>query len=340
MATKEQEQTAERVQMTFLRGTLGLHANGSGAADEVIRAETGCERLRDRWTKLKLGYWRRLFVAPETRLLRKVAEFRWQERITSGGVGYGSIGWMATAETSLSAMGLDAFWRAPSNAADMELADWRSLTYEAVNAASDTARATRMTNMTSASTYMVVKEWGINTEQYSASTGEIGRLGQHVPERYLDDRTDLKGTRLKLLCRLGCLPIMDRVGREVHPKWAKETRTCFACNGGSVEDVRHFIMDCPSYSAQRGRMFEDVRRSMERSLGPGDGNNFDDMGSTGQYHVILGKRIGDPSVEDRIDRTVKTYLRKAWNTRSIITTSINNVLGTNYDVFKRDSSTI
>ena len=29
---------AETVQMTFLRGTLGLHANGSGVANEVVRA--------------------------------------------------------------------------------------------------------------------------------------------------------------------------------------------------------------------------------------------------------------------------------------------------------------
>jgi len=36
---------AEAVQMTFLRGTLGLHANGGGVADEVVRAEVGCERL-------------------------------------------------------------------------------------------------------------------------------------------------------------------------------------------------------------------------------------------------------------------------------------------------------
>ena len=43
---------AERVQTTFLRGTLGLHANGSGVADHVVRAEAGVEPLADRWAKL------------------------------------------------------------------------------------------------------------------------------------------------------------------------------------------------------------------------------------------------------------------------------------------------
>ena len=48
--------------MTFLRGTLGLHENGSSVADEVIRAEVGAE--------LKLGYWRRILTARPGRLLR------------------------------------------------------------------------------------------------------------------------------------------------------------------------------------------------------------------------------------------------------------------------------
>jgi hypothetical protein len=68
------------VQTTFIKGTLGLHANWSGVSNEVVRAEVGAERIQDRWAKLQLGYWRRLFKAPRTRLLRKVADFRWAER--------------------------------------------------------------------------------------------------------------------------------------------------------------------------------------------------------------------------------------------------------------------
>jgi hypothetical protein len=58
---------AESVQCTFLRGTLGLHANGSGVADDALRAEAGCERLEDRWAKLKMGYWRHGLLAPPLR---------------------------------------------------------------------------------------------------------------------------------------------------------------------------------------------------------------------------------------------------------------------------------
>ena len=92
---------AEQVQMVFLRGVLGLHANGSGVSDAVIRAEVGCEPLADRWAKLKLGYWRRIFNAEGGRLLRHVGEFRHTEWVASGGRGYGRRGWMRTAHNQL-----------------------------------------------------------------------------------------------------------------------------------------------------------------------------------------------------------------------------------------------
>ena len=109
----------------------------------------------------------------------------------------------------------------------------------------------RMTTLTSTADYASLKDWGVNTEEYSAFTGEEGRLGQHVPERYLDDRDNLKGTRLKMLCRTGALPVMRRVGRELDPAWPPESRVCFACNKEVVEDIHHFLMDCPAYHFKR-----------------------------------------------------------------------------------------
>ena len=48
--------------------------------------------------------------------------------------------------------------------------------------------------------------------------------------------------------------------------------------------------------------------------------------------MILGKRIGDPVAEDRIDAVVKRYLTKAGNLRAGVTARINAVLGTAYDL--------
>ena len=319
----------ESVQTTFLRGVLGLHANGSGVADDTLRAEAGCERIQDRWTKLTLGYWRRIFSAPDGRLLRVVAEARHVEHTRSGGAGFGSLGWMPSAKRVLMVAGLGSYWHDTAAVVDKTAEHWRDLTHTAVNAGSDASRQARMTGMPSTQTYMHIKEWGENTEPYSFSSGEVGRLGQHVPERYLDDRACLKGTRLKLLCRLNCLPLMDRVGREAKPKWAKASRVCFECGGGVVEDVHHFLMVCPSYAAKRAGLLQRVERIMRNPNVP----DFNAMDPKGQGRILLGRRFGNPDAENSIDRLVKRFLTKAWNLRAGLTAHINTVMGTAYDVF-------
>jgi hypothetical protein len=323
---------AESVQCTFLRGTLGLHANGSGVADDALRAETGCERLEDRWAKLKMGYWRRLFDAEPDRLLHIVATFRHREHVISGGQGYGSKGWMPTAKVVLSAAGLTDYWDDPQKAARECDHSWKARVYRAVETVADSNRAARMAGMPSVQTYNKIKEWGPNDKAYCFSVGEEGRPGRLVPERFLDDRTCLKGTRLKLLCRLNCLPVMDRVGREAKPKWPKQSRVCFACGSDTVENIHHFIMDCPRYTAKRTGLATQVRRILARSTGDLTATAFAEMGSSAQCEVLLGRRIGDPVAEDRIDAAVKRYLTKTWNMRADVTARINAVLGTAYDV--------
>jgi hypothetical protein len=215
-------QKAEGVQLKFLRVTLGLHKNGSGVTNEVVRAEAGCERLQDRWAKLRLGYWRRVFMAPNGRLLRDVVEFRRREWIASGGRGWGSRGWMPSIKATLYQHGLGKYWVDPRSAAIMAKPKWKDVVYAAVDASADSDRAAAISKKPSAAAYITLKEWGPNPLNYSFSVGESGKLGQHVPERYLDDRNNLKGTRLKMLCRLGCLPLMNRVGREARPPWPRE----------------------------------------------------------------------------------------------------------------------
>jgi hypothetical protein len=94
--------------------------------------------------------------------------------------------------------------------------------YEAVDATSNAERAARMASLPSTRAYAQKKEWGVNMSQ--------------------SDRGDLKGTRLKMLCSMGCLPVMDRVGREAR-RWPKEARTC---------------LECPAYAGHRARMVDGV----------------------------------------------------------------------------------
>jgi hypothetical protein len=207
---------------------------------------------------------------------------------------------------------------------------WKDQVYAAVEEASDSARRVEMASLPSAADYVGMKEWGVNKPEYSFSVGEEGRLGQRVPERYLDDRDCLKGTRLKMQCRLGCLPVMDRVGREAKPAWRKELRVCHSCGTGVVEDVTHFVYECPAYAAKRKRMMERVRKLL---VSCGKHGWFASLDAKARLLVLLGQRIGAPAVENAIDRAVKQFLVKSWNIRSPLTTAINKIMGTAYGVY-------
>ena len=331
--SQQLKEKAERVQLKFIRGTLGLHKKGSGVANEATRAEVGCERLQDRWTKLQLGYWCRIFTAPRGRLLRDLVDFRRREWTASDGRGWGSKGWVGTLKASLDVHGMGEFWDNPGSAATKGKERWKTMVYEAVNASSDAARAANMAQKPSTTTFARIKEWGKNPKNYPFSTGEVDRLGQHVPERYLDDRTNLKGTRLKMLCRLGCLPLMDRVGREASPTWPKEYRTCAMCSAGKTEDVQHFVMECPAYEAKRAALLRQTANELAKSDGALKPAAFTAMSATDQLDVLLGKRIADPAAEDRLDRNVKRFLSKCWNLRSGVTGAINDALFTSYGLY-------
>ena len=65
----------------------------------------------------------------------------------------------------------------------------------------------------------------------------MGQLGQQVPEKYLDDRHNLKGTRIiEAALDLTAAHAVSRsdhgAGRQgvAHPKWLREMRTSLACN--------------------------------------------------------------------------------------------------------------
>jgi hypothetical protein len=99
-----------------------------------------------------------------------------------------------------------------------------------------------------------------------------------------------------------------------------------------VEDIHHFIMACPRYAEKRVGLIARVGLILSGSACTLTAPAFADMGSQAQCEVILGKRIGDPIAENRIDAAVKRYLTKAWNLRAGVTARINAVLGTAYDI--------
>ena len=99
-----------------------------------------------------------------------------------------------------------------------------------------------------------------------------------------------------------------------------------------MEDVHHFVMDCPRYAAKRASLIAQVGRIISGSAYNLPVTAFEHMSSQEQCEVILGKRIGDPIAENRIDASAKRYLTKAWNLRAGVTASINAAFGTAYEV--------
>jgi hypothetical protein len=80
-------------------------------------------------------------------------------------------------------------------------------------------------------------------------------------------------------------------------------------------------------------MMVDVRAAIDRSPIALTSATFDAMSQGDQCKILLGQRIGDPALENRIDRNIKRYLRKASNIRAPVTASVNAVLGKDYEVF-------
>ena len=124
-------------------------------SDIVVRAEAGCEPLADRWAKLTLGFWRRLYNAREGRLLRRIAEFRHEECVAN--TGYGHTGWMPKVRDLLVGLGLRAAWTDTQFAVNVGHGAWKDWVAELVDGASNTARAARLTELPSAQDYVHTK---------------------------------------------------------------------------------------------------------------------------------------------------------------------------------------
>jgi hypothetical protein len=98
-----------------------------------------------------------------------------------------------------------------------------------------------------------------------------------------------------------------------------------------VEDIRHFVLDCPTYSHLRLRLFRSVSNALANSSSMDDSKSpFGDLPDSRKFGILLGKRGGDPWTDNKIDCMVKRYLVKCWNKRQPITDAINKVLGTSY----------
>ena len=307
-------QKVEAVQTNFARTILGLQ--GQQALSSIcIRAELGLERLSSRWEKLRLGYWRRIQVAKPDRALVLVAAMRRRQLRWEGAA---ELSWMKQTRKLMRARGLEEHWTSPELCVGPSKDEWRDLVYERVEEHYERARQQDCASMTSVTRYRHVKCWEKMDVDRAVMTGEVSIRGSMVVERYLDDVKDRLGSRLKLMCRAGCVPVMSRVVWELG--LAAHHGRCPLCNTGETESIDHMLMRCPVHQAHRSKMMAHVGAVYATF---NDDAEFDASSEESQVRILLGARAGGKAGEDVIDVQVKRFLVKAWKARRDVSRVVN-----------------
>ena len=316
----------ENIQTDFGRVMLGLQGVHR-VANDFVRAELGMERMQSRWAKLRLGYWRRIHKAPPDRLLSWLARLR-KMHVSWGGQ-FSANAWMTGTKRMMEKYGLERFWLHPALATLVSKEDWKERVAEEVERHEDAQREERAKSMSSVASarYQKIKGWARVSEDAAKFTGEIGRRGALVPGGYLDDHLEPVGRKLKMCCRAGCLPVLDRVGRA--EEWAPQVRKCMLCDTGEIETVQHLILSCPTHQHHRETMLGGVSRAYKHSMvtQQNDDVDFGILDSNSQCNILLGESTGLPIMDTRIDALFKRFIKKAWRNRKRVTRAVHEVLG-------------
>ena len=311
---------AEQVQTDFARAILGLQGQ-RGVSNDFVRSEMGLEMLASRWEKLRLGYWRRIQVALPSRALSIVARMR-RGQVRWGLGKVGELSWMQGTRTLLNNREMAQHWTDPKQSSATSKATWKKIVYRHVEEHFERQREQRVESLSSLDEYKKVKHWGPMDKDRAQFVGEIDRRGSLVVERYLDDVKDRLGTRLKLMWRAGCIPVLSRVMWELD--LPADQGICMMCKSRQIETMDHLILSCPAYQKHRERMEMTVEAAY--SLG-NDGASLADTSDSEHTRMLMGARAGCSLTEDSIDMAVKRFLRKAWKTRRRLTHAINDEFG-------------
>ena len=321
--TKTQIRRMEQIQTDFCRQILGLQGI-KRVSNDFLRSELGMERLQARWAKLRLGYWRRIQVASPDRLLPHLAGIR-RDQLAAGGR-FSQKSWMAGTKAMLEKYNLERYWTNPSLVQGKGWKEWKMIVEEGVEDREDVERRDRSLASVSATSerYNQIKHWGRVSEDAAVFSGEVGRRGARVIERYLDDRNADEGRRLKLWCRAGCLPVLETVG--IGLRWPDSLQLCTLCNGGETDSISHFLAVCP-YFEKRRKALKDKIFSILTKQSNTKAVWFATLPDAGVCRVLLGETVGDARIDDYIDCLTKRYIVKIWGDRKWLNRSVQEVVG-------------
>ncbi len=214
------------------KAALGLHANPAAVG---VRAELGLSELKFRRQTLKMRWSARMCAAPRERLVSLLFRRRHAEVIA----GCAKFSGLRSMQELLVSYGFAEEWlgrRAGPKA------EW------------DRAVGTEVLGRAAAETSAAIAE-------HTSLIGSVPHPGGI--SRYLDDRSNIRGTRMITKVRLGHLMVLATVGRMLHwpPTWAR----CVLCCDGA-ETVQHFVDDCKFLAPCRDRVMRELHRAARGRL--------------------------------------------------------------------------
>ena len=263
---------AEEIQWAMAKRILQCRTHTSNIA---VMGELGWHSIEARHQQLRVCFWFKIHLMPNHAPTRLVYEesLRWYSTHAAGDEmipavepeeGWdimrasentaGSNFWCAQLKRDLFTLGLARYWNDPSLIGEKTLLQWKRVVQIAV-AKREAARWWRSAQVQPIlRTYVTFKLQPQKLEREAYLD---------VPHGGWNDRI-LIGRRALTQLRCGTHGLAIHIGR--YSQTAVEARFCVFCaDGHSIEDERHFFLECELYADRRQSLWSDVNRIVQES---------------------------------------------------------------------------
>ena len=261
--------------------------------DVAARGELGWWKLETRRDYLKLKFWIKILFMEETRLVKQVYKASKQMYLSNG-----KKNWAAGIHKLTRKYNFVEVWDDESMVFEVQQDDpsaegkmivWYKMLYNSIQNTEE-------------------KEW----QQEVASKRKLRNYKSLKTdlklEQYLTMESNKKGRHLLTQLRVGNSNLRIERGRWVGEK--EQDRKCMTCMSGEVEDERHFVLDCVTYSDLREKMFRDIFLLSKGKW------NMSEVEREVRWKVLLAGSKDIFSKE--ILEIVKFFVKKAFDRRSFV----------------------
>ena len=123
-------------------------------------------------------------------------------------------------------------------------------------------------------------------------------------ENYLLSEKEKQGRYLLTRLRTGTNRLRIETGRIQRPILKPQERVCLQCNGGEIEDEKHFLLRCPHFRELRKEMFNSIQEKV--------GMDLESRSEEQQWKALMGQE----STPGQLSDIVKKFVRKAMKERT------------------------